>query len=374
MFETVWQDLRHSVRTLRRSPGFAALVVVTLGLVIGATTTIFGLASSLLLRPPDGDEPDRLVRVFYGRGSNMLYPDYVEHRDSSRTMDLAAFDDQRVSVSIDGSSEPAFAELLTANYFRVAGVRAALGRVFEEEDATSNAAPVAVLSNAYWRQRFDGSLSAVGWSIVINGVDFRIVGVAPPEFSGAYGFMAANLWVPITTDPLLRPGTNQLMDRERARGVQVLGRLRPGVRLEQARTDAELIAGDLQERFPSAATAGVSVQPASMLPGDIGRQATLFLGLLLGIAILLLIAACANVANLLLARNAGASRDVALRQAIGATRGRLVRQLLTETFLLATVATAGALGLTWVAMRALSESRKILHRRDVLTCPSAAAG
>lgn len=354
MFDTVWQDVRYSARSLRRVPGFAALAVVTLAVVIGATTTIFSVASSLLLRPPGGEDPERLVRVFYARGANMLYPDYIEHRDSSRTMELAAFDDQRVSVRVAGNTEPAFAELLTANYFRVAGIHAALGRAFEPEDGTRDAAPVVVLSHAYWRQRFEELPSAVGWTIAINGVDFRVIGVAPSDFTGAYGFMAADLWMPITADPLLRPGTNQLVDRQRARGVQVVGRLRAGVSLEQARADAELIARDLQERFPGTATAGVSVQPASMLPGDIGQQATLFLGLLLGIAVLLLIAACANVANLLLARHVSAFRDMALRLSVGATRIRLVRQLLTESFLLAGIATVGALALTWVAMRALA--------------------
>jgi predicted permease len=335
-------------------PGVSTLVIATLAVVIAAITTIFSVTDSLLLRPVAGREPDRLVRVYANRSSNPWYRDYEYFRDRSTTVDLAAFDDQRVSIRIDDQTQPAFAELLTANYFDVVGVRAALGRLIAPADGLPGAAPVVVLSDRFWRQRVSADRGVVGRTIVVNGVDFTIAGVAPPSFSGAYGIYGADVWVPITLDPVLRPGT-ALVRGENSRGVQIIGRLRSGATMAAAGADLAALAAEQAKAFPlTSGNRTATVYAARTFPPEFEAALALFLGILLAIAAVLLLAACANVANVLLARAAGKSRDIALRQAIGATRWRLVRQQLAEGLVLSAAAAAAALTLTWWVTRLLT--------------------
>lgn len=349
------QELHHATRSLRRAPGVSLLIVATLATVIAATTSIFSLANALLLRPVAGQDPGRLVRVYANRASNPWYADYLEFRDRSTTLDLAAFDQQTVSVRLDDQTQAAFGELVTANYFTVVGIPAAVGRMLRAEDGRPGAVPVAVLSDRYWRRHFGAARDIAGRSIVVNNAEFMVAGVAPASFHGAYSIYSADLWIPITQDPLLRPGAPAPENRSPSRGVQIIGRLRPDASIQAAQADLAAIAGDLATTFPN--TSGnrtASVHRAAIFPPGFDTQIALFLGILLVIAVVLMLAACANVGNILLARGAAKQRDVALRQAIGASRWRLVRQQLVEGLVLSTLAAAAALGLTWWLTRLLT--------------------
>jgi predicted permease len=351
-------DLRHALRTLRRAPGVSLLIVLTLATVIAATTSIFSVANALLLRPVAGREPERLVRIFANRASNPYYSDYLEFRDRSTTLDLAAFDDQRVTITLGDDTQAAFAEVLTANYFSVVGIQAALGRMLQREDGLPQAVPVAVLSDRYWREHFGASVNVAGRSMVVNGAEMTIVGVAPPAFHGASGIYDADLWVPITQDALLRPGAPALEGRNPPRGVQIIGRLRPGATLGAANAELAAVAADLARTFPlTHARRTAAAHPAATFPPGFDVQIGVFLGILLAIALVLLVAACANIGNILLARGAVRQRDMALRQAIGASRWRLVRQQLVEGLLLSAIAGTAALGLTAALTRLLSAVR-----------------
>jgi predicted permease len=358
MIDSFAQDVRDAVRTLRRAPGVSLLIVVTLATVIAATTSIFSLVNALLLRPVDGRDPERLVRIFANRASNPYYADYIDFSDRSTTLALAAFDDQRVSVTLGDDTHAAFGEVMTGNYFRVVGIEAALGRTLQPEDGLPGATPVAVLSDRYWRERFGAASNVAGRSIVVNGAAFTVVGVAPATFHGASGLYDADLWIPITQDPLLRPGTPPLEGRNPPRGVQIIGRLRPEASRATANAEIGAIAADLARTFPlTHATRTAAVHPAAIFPPGFDIQIAFFLGTLLAIALVLLVAACANIGNVLLARGAARRRDVALRQAVGASRSRLVRQQLVEGLVLSSAAAAAALGLTWWLTRILSTVR-----------------
>jgi predicted permease len=358
MLDAIGQEVRHAARTLRRAPGVSLLIVATLATVIAATTSIFSVANALLLRPVAGSDPDRLVRVYANRAANPWYADYVDYRNRTTTLDLAAFDQQTVSVRLGTETHAAFSELVTANYFAVVGIPAAVGRTLRPEDGLPGAVPVAVLSDRYWREHFDAAPDIAGRSLVVNNAEFVVAGVAPASFHGAYGIYSADLWVPITQDPLLRPGAPSPDSRSSARGVQIIGRLRPRASLPAAQADLAAIAADIAKTFPSPfGTRTASVHAAATFPPGFDTQIAIFLGILLAIAGVLVTAACANVGNILLARGAAKQRDIALRQAIGASRWRLVRQQLVEGFVLSSIATAAALGLTWWLTRLLTTVR-----------------
>jgi predicted permease len=355
MLEALGQEIRHAARTLRRAPGVSLLIVATLATVIAATTGIFSLTNALLLRPVAGEDPDRLVRVYANRASNPWYADYLEFRDRSTTLDLAAFDDQRVSVRRGIDTHAAFGELVTANYFAVVGIPAAIGRMLRPEDGLPGAVPVAIVSDRYWREQLGAAPDVAGRPLVVNNAEFVVAGVAPASFHGAYGIYSADLWIPITQDSLLRPGAPPPDSRASSRGVQIVGRLRPGASILAAQTDLAAIAADIEKTFPSPfGERTASVHAAATFPPGFDTQIALFLGILLTIAVVLVLAACANVGNILLARGATKQRDLALRQAIGASRWRLVRQQLVEGLVMSTIAAAAALGSTWWLTRFLT--------------------
>ena len=347
MQDGLWQDVRYAGRTLTRAPGLSLLVILTLAVVISVTTSLFSVANTLLLRPAAGRHPEQLVRVYMNRGSNVHFAEYADLREAARTVELAAFVDQRVSVGDGADAETAFAELLTGNYGQVVGVAPALGRMLQPDDEQAGAMPVVVLSDHYWRRRFAADPRALGQSIAINGATFTVVGVMPASFHGAFELLTADLWVPFALDPLLRPGTTALVDRAPRRGVQVIGRLREGTSIEAAGTELRTIGDAMAARHPGTPPdRRPSVYRAWFLPPEARAPITLFLSVLLAIAGVLLAAACANVANVLLARGAARAREVAVRQAIGATRWRLIRQQLAEGLVLSAAAMAAGLLLT----------------------------
>jgi macrolide transport system ATP-binding/permease protein len=339
---TFLNDLRYGARTLVSRPGFALTAVLMLALGIGANATIFSWIDGFILRPITGAvHADRLVSVhgttLTRRDISVSYPNFADMRERmpESLEGMTAIRLVALNVRTDGDPERAWGELVTSDFFSVLGVAPVHGRLFGPEDGRApGASPVVVLSHAYWLRRFDGDLSALGRVLAVNGQPFTIVGVAPPDFDGAMPAMAVDLWVPMMMQQAIVPG-----DRLTARGnawLTVLARLAPGADVPRVQVELSAVAAELEAEYPEVnEDRGVAVYPLWRDPqsaaGDLGPV----LGLLLAVTAVLLLIVCANLASLLLARGTGRAREVAVRLALGATRGRIVRQLLTESLLLA---------------------------------------
>lgn len=366
--ETVYQDLRFGIRMLRKSPGFTTVAVLTLALGIGANTAIFTVINAVMLRMLPVEAPRELVAI--GKTSRVhswstgtprtdifSYPLYKEVRDHNSvfTSVMATSRLDNLRVSIEGSPEKARGRVVTGNYFETLGVTPILGRVFTgEEDQKPGGDPVLVISYDYWQRRFGGDERAVGRNIHVNGFPFTIIGVAPPGFLGEVVGDRLDLWAPMMMEAELMPGRDFLATAN-ASSLLLIGRLRPGVTLEQASSNVNAV-------VRQALTEGLSAilttdDRDAMKKNDLtvpvsfgGRGLSSWreafsspLLLLMGMVGLVLLVACVNVSNLMLARSAARQREIAVRLAIGAARGRIVSQLLTEAALLAVL--GGALGL-----------------------------
>ncbi|HVE78593.1 MAG TPA: ADOP family duplicated permease, partial [Gemmatimonadaceae bacterium] len=338
--ETFARELRHVTRALLRTPGFFAVTVLTLGLGIGATTAIFSVIHGVLLRPLPYPEPDRIVQAWQldaaGNQMQVSDPNFEDWRAQSRSFAaLAEFQGAGVT-SVSGGAEPVRARVasVSADFFRALGVRPVLGRVFVPEEQQPGGPPAVVVSHAFWRQQLGGDRSALGRALTFQDNAHTVVGVMPPALDFPGG---AELWAPRDLTPRLTSRT--------AHNSQVLGRLREGVTLEQAREELSAISRRLKQELGDATwMADATVVPLrEQLVGGV-RQTLLVL--LAGSAVLLLIA-CANVVNLLVARMAAREGEVALRLALGAGRGRLAMQFVAEALVLSLA--GGALGLLLAA-------------------------
>ncbi len=353
MVEDLWQDLHYGARMLMKQPGFTLIAIITLGLGIGANTAIFSLVNTVLLRPLAVAQPERLARVYTG-SSQTSFPNYRDLAEGNQVFsELAAHAIFQLNLGQGEAMSRVHAELVTGNYFPTLGVRAAQGRTFgTEADGAPGAHPVAVVSHRLWQRRFNADAGLVGQTIALNGQQFTVIGIMPEGFRGTWPLVIApEVWVPVTMQSQLLPGVDRFGARDRA-WLEVFGRLKPEVSLEQAQAAVVLQAKRLAESYPeqNRGLERTEVFPLSTIRGASYTQAvSVFMGLLTVIVGLVLLIACANIANLLLARAAQRQQEVAIRLALGATRGRLIRQLLTESLLLALAGgAAGCLLAAWL--------------------------
>jgi predicted permease len=350
---TLGSDLRYAVRSLLKSPGLSLAAILSLGLGIGANTTIFTWVQAVLFRPiPGAAEPDRLLIPAMtsreGRPRSWSYPNYRDFRDRSTLVDFVAQDDMTMSIAVDGRAERAWGGLVSGNYFDVLGIKPALGRMFTaEDDKTPGGHPVVVLSHAYWQRRFAGDPSIVGRQVSVNNTPMTVIGVAPEGFLGSFLGLASSAWAPMMMMRELTGG-NRIEQRGNS-WFNTLVRLKPGVSRQQAQAEAESIMRQLEQEYREA-NDGRRVRLVTTWEAPFGAPTVLapILGVLSIVVMLVLAIACANVANLLLSKAVGRRREVAIRLSMGASRWRVVRQLLTEALVLSTISgLAGLMMARW---------------------------
>jgi len=363
---SVWQDVKGGLRLMAKRPGFTLVAVLSLALGIGANTTVFSLVSAVFLRPVPVQDPGRVVSIYTQDARNhqlgylaSSYLNLKDYRDQSTSFSgFSVVTGNRVRWMRQGTPQPVTALLVNADFFPLLGEKITVGRDFRpDEDGAPGANPVAVISHALWMKEFGGQPQAIGQTMDLNGLPFTIIGVAPAEFENVGVLGNPDLWVPLAMhDQILTGIVKTWFNQRRPLFAGAVARLKPGVSVQQAQLELGGLAQHLAQEFPTDdAGRGVALVPLSesnVNPN--ARPAFLLAGtLLLAIAGLVLLIACANVANLLLVRAAQRQREFAIRLALGGGRGRLMRQLLTESMLLGLLGAGAGIGLAYVARNAL---------------------
>jgi predicted permease len=352
-FETLWQDVRFALRVLRKSPGFTFAALITLALAIGANAVVFGIMDGLLLRPLNVPQWDSLWGTMYGQNTAwQSYPNYLDLRDHNHSFeDLTAFN--MVFVGLDTGKDPSvFNGFATAgNYFDVLRLKPYLGKFFHGSDERGrNSAPYIVLSYGYWHSRFHEDHGVIGRVVRLNKHPFTIIGVAPPTFQGTLVFVTPDFYMPIVNEEQVT--TEGLLNaRSSDHAVfEAMGHLKPGVTAAQAVADVNAVGAYLEKTYPKEVARGTTSLAHEGLT-SFGPSVKAFVAGLMLLAGLILLAACANLGSLFAAHTADRSREVALRLALGSSRGRILRQLLTEAVLISLV--GGTAGL-WASVALLS--------------------
>ena len=346
LLETLAQDVRYGLRMLRKSLGFTVVAVVTLALSIGANALVFSILNALALRPVNVPQGRDLYMIERGkdRAPSNSYLDYLDLRDRNRSFKgLIAYEMAPAGLDIHGSPAPIWLYEASGNYFDELGIQPYLGRFFHSSDEHGpNSAPYIVLSYSFWQSHFQGDRSVAGRLVRLNKYSYTILGVAPPQFRGTALFFAPDLWVPLLNEPQIEGGSD--LDSRAARNMWLVGHLRGGVTPAQATADLNSIATSLAKTYPKE-DEGISFALArpGLLGDMLGGPVHAFVAGMMLLAGLILLAACANLAGLFSARAADRSREFALRLALGSSRRRIVRQLLTEAVLVSMA--GGALGL-----------------------------
>ena len=359
--ETLFQDVRYALRMMARSPGFTVAVTLSLALGIGANTTMFSFVNAALFRPPAVDDPKHLMEVWEsspkgkgpGRYHTLSAPEFEYFRDHNSV--FAGFagtqsEPAELAWMHQGTTEHVRGQLVTSDYFSVLGVKPALGRTFVTGDDKSTANPI-VLRYSFWREHLGADPDVVGKTLSLNGHLFTVIGVAAPRFTGIMLVFESDLWIPMGLQPVVLPDQQHMLTERHSHWIISVGRLKPGVTAAQAQANLTLAADQLAQAFPetnkdvSALLCPVTLTPAPAR----GIAAQLLFALMVIVGMVLLIA-CANAANLLLAKSASRMAEMAVRTAMGAKRSRLVRMVLTESLLLAGL--GGIVGLLlsiWIA-------------------------
>jgi macrolide transport system ATP-binding/permease protein len=382
---TLLNDVRYGAKMLWKSKGVTIVAVISLAVGIGANSAIFSLLNSILLRPRPVSHPEQLVEIYVSEGeqqpySSISYPSYLELRDHNDVLSgLAAYGIQQFNFGDANEVEQIWGEAVSGNYFDVLGVTAQKGRTFStDEDAVPGRNPVAVISNSLWQRRFNSDPELVGKTITLNDQSLTVIGIAPPQYTGMTRGLASEIWIPTAMMPAVQRNGDRMLSSRGNRWMILVGRLKPETTLAQARARFDLLTRDMQAAHPEewlskneagrVRVSAITVLPESETRIHPGAQTAAYgvFALVFVIVNLVLLIACMNLAGMLLARAVTRRREMAVRLAIGASRFRIVRQLLTESVLLSIIAgAAGILLAVWflnlivAAMPALPEGIRV---------------
>ena len=352
-------DARFGLRALLRSPGFALTAIVSMALGVGANTVVFSIVNSLLFRPMPIQSPDTVFSLNNGTSTSFSHPGFKDIRERARTLaDATMVRFSRMSVGDERSTEKYWGYLVTGNYFDMLGLKPAAGTFFHEADEKGgpNSAPYVVLGHDLWQTQFQGDPRIVGRSVRVNGMRYTVNGVAPKGFRGTESAIDASLWVPMMMQPQIEG--RSWLDRRGSQNGWVLVRTKQGVSTAAVQDDLNRIVQELKREHPGEERGNrVSLTPPGLFASTIRGPVEQFGSAVLFLGGLVLLAACVNLAALLGARAADRAKETALRISIGAGRGRLVRQLLTESVLLTAIAGAAGAVVAWAMLGFLSRWR-----------------